>query len=178
MNDLSTAKTSIAVVLLSFGLLCTGLAQGGQSYSKTAELLCNEIKISVKTSCSDDSSPVYPKCQSQTFAFINAKTSKVVPQRSEQATTVNVSGVKVIDGLAESWACLKGKYRTYLVARYYNGGNCDECEWVEIYDLAGKHLTPNSRKDHSVFDARLVELGLSEDWKKSLIRIPLRRTEN
>ncbi len=166
-------KINLLIFILSF--CSVEAASGDQPYIKSAELLCDGTKVAVTTLCSDDSSLVYPKCQSQSLAFTNLATNKVVTTRSTQAITVKMFGSEMIDGLAGSWACLKGKNNTYLVVRFYNGGNCEECEWLEIYDLDGRNLTPKSRKHRSEFGERFGALCLQENWKEVLISIPLRR---
>lgn len=148
-----------------------------EPYIKTAELICGDVRVIVTTKCADDSYPAYPDCQKQQFVFSNLKTGhtqkldangRLIKSKSSTATSV-------LDGLASNWTCVNGKKATYIVSGYYNGGNCEECEWYEIYSLQGLNLTLNARKNKTLFDKTLSRLGVARDWSKKLIDIPLTR---
>lgn len=150
-----------------------------QSYVKTSEILCGSTKVTITTSCSDDSYKPYPTCQKQVFQFElqSLKTKKAVV--SPQVSLAKPIGAKEssLDGLASSWACAEGKDQSYVVITFYNGGNCDECEWVEAYDLSGTLLTPSSRKNHKEFQELVNRANLSYAWQKQSRLIKLRRNE-
>jgi hypothetical protein len=68
------------------------------------------------------------------------------------------------DGYAYSWACLKGNDANYLVVVYGNGGNCNNCEWVEIMNRNGevviRSIKDMATDNHKLYKKKISEIGL------------------
>jgi hypothetical protein len=62
---------------------------------------------------------------------------------------------------AYDWACLKGKDGYFLAIEYANGGNCYNCQWVEIINKKGE-VIDTSEDDPAHFKKTLLELGLPQ----------------
>jgi hypothetical protein len=71
-----------------------------------------------------------------------------------------------LDGYADSWACLKGNDGYYLAVEYANGGNCLNCQWVEIMNRKGevinRSIKNRSLDNHKQYKKKLSELGLPQ----------------
>jgi len=168
------------VFLFAYG---TGLAQ--QPYTNTAELLCDGVKLQVLTQCADDPSPIFPDCTHQHLTFTKPGTDKVMT-RSTTAKRVSVTDAQgqiggwYLDALVNAWACVKGASQAFLLLRYSTGGNCETCEWIEIYDLAGD-LLATSRGEvtgnaYKHFKSVYERLRLPKPWPRlAFVKIPLGR---
>lgn len=149
-------------------------------YEKKAQLICNDSKINVVTICSDDTYS-FPFCTEQTFTFINQITMDrtTIPASGKPYDEIDIHGNKIgrwLDGLATSWQCVKGKSQSYILIGYNNGGNCDECEWVELMDLNGKNIaTTKGKKNKKTFDKKMKSIGIISTSTDA--DIPIRKNE-
>ncbi len=151
-------------------------------YSRTDELLCGATKVQAITTCTEDSVRPYPKkCTDQHFIFINKMTGKVVNVKGSSEYNANFDEVdeygkkinKWISAWAYSWACVKGCKGSYIIIMYSAGGsgNCEGCEWAEIYNLNGKLLISDKgkprEKKNKEFKEVYKDLGLPIKWPHS-----------
>lgn len=152
-------------------------------YAKTDELLCGDVKVRAITTCTEDSVRPYPKkCTDQHFIFINKMTDKIVNVKgSSEYYNANFDEVdeygkkinKWIGAWAYSWACVQGRKEPYIIIMYSGGGsgNCDGCEWAEIYNLNGKLLISDKGKPREKkikeFKKVYKKLGLPIKWPHS-----------
>lgn len=137
-----------------------------RSQIMTTNIICDSTEITAVTSCTSDKLAGYPTCQSQEFIF-HEKSGKSTSIKSE-GLLIKPEDLKVemLDYIASDWACESGLKSKYLVVRYYNGGNCSECEFHMIYDLNGKKFT----KDKTSF--YIVAKKLTENENMEEIKIP------
>lgn len=79
-----------------------------------------------------------------------------------------------LDGTADAWVCLQVKTDYYIAIEYGTGGNCNDCEWVEIMNKEGEILdrsVKNRRQDNYVhYEQTLVKLGLPIVYVRSLVK--------
>jgi hypothetical protein len=184
-------KTKIIPLILFIALILTvsgckdstaekkieSLDKGTQAaYAKKSQLTCKDVNVVLTTNCVSENGRNVPDCQKQQFSFGNLKTGQIrIVEASGKLMIRDAATAKAtIDGLASSWACIKGHADSYVVVGYYNGGNCEQCEWYEIYSKEGQALTPNARTDKISFTKAAEQLGLNENWSKNLIDIPLK----
>jgi hypothetical protein len=136
----------------------------GFAIDQSEELMCQGVRVTLKTRCAESTAQSYPSCQSEKLSFKNPKTGKT---KVVTGAGVLIRGgdrqrtqAKVLDGLASGWTCARGLKGWYLVVRYDNGGNCKQCEWHEIYTPQGKWLTRGTRADPHIFASVYRRLGL------------------
>lgn len=179
-------KFGFVVLLVSITILSIQAgAYAQQPYTKKAEMICGNAKVQLVTNCIDDTISAFPECTEQFFVFTDLKTgesiSKSVSGRIKQVKNATGKPIReCLDALATSWACVKGKARLHLIVGYYTGGNCDDCEWFEIYELNGKSLTDSRGKNikqyKQEFERTYDHLGLPKTWPtSSFIQIKLSR---
>jgi hypothetical protein len=157
-------------------------------YTRTLELQCGSVKIRIFTECVDDSYPPFPQCVRQELTFTLISTGQVVTKPTT-AKRVPVTDAQhriigqYLDSLVNAWACDKDTSQAFLILRYSTGGNCDTCEWIEIYDLEG-HRRATSRGGrgddlYSQLKRTYEQLQLPKPWpRSSFIEVPLRREKN
>ncbi len=165
-QDYRCVSSTIFIVLL-FSL--AGIAGAEELYSKSAKTVCGNTNVSVITECYADSD-VLPSCTKQQFEFRTIGISN--------PNTINTLGKPGDYSLATAFACVKGKSQYYILINHNNGGNCEECEWSELFDLNGKKLTSdrNAKDAYERFSKIYTKLGLPKTWpRSSFIDIPLRR---
>ena len=161
-----------AIPLLTFfilGISCVALAQNPpnslpETYERQEKLTCGEVQIEVTTRCYAPPEPMSP-CLGQRFVFMDLITGKTTTVQNSEGLKgeafIKGKRLKVMDGWASGWACVKSKGVSYLIVANGTGGTCEDCEWFRIYDLTGKCLTPGRpplRKYKSTF--RKVEKRL------------------
>jgi len=145
-----------------------------ETYVKSTEIKCENIIVKIKTECSSDSMRSFPFCVSQEILLTSANDARTIRiPTSAKLTKENNNSIPTLDALVSEIACVKGYKKSYLLIGYYGGGNCDECEWYEICDLAGNKLA--SRKkikglkgSYEKFKKTYEELGLPKKWPRSL----------
>lgn len=156
-----------------------------QPYTKISKLQCDSVKIQIFTECVDDSYPPFPECVRQEITFTPASTGQATT-KSTTAKRVPVTDVQnrsigqYLDSLVNAWACVKDASQTFLTLRYGTGGNCDTCEWIELYDLGGNLRATSkggSRGDpYNQLKRTYEKLQLPKPWPLSaFIEVPLRR---
>ena len=190
MRETIQAYKGVAAVICLLGLIVSlaDPSYAEESYTKTAEMVCGDTKVTVVTQCYDDSH-VLPSCSKQEFQFVKsggAIITKAAAGKLEDDVDVSPPR-KGLDALASQAQCVRGKSQSYLVVMYYNGGNCEKCEWAEILDLKGEKVStdwPKTKKSLENFDKAWKRLGLSESKPGGLVpdsqymKIPLRRKDN
>lgn len=177
-------KALIINLLLTVVVLTVGVIAFAQENNLITETTCDCVKIKAVTECVNEY-PGFSECTKQEFIFINKKTGKTTEKIASGELVAskdakgNILG-KYLDALAFSFACVKGKNKYYLIVGYYTGGNCDECEWYEFYDLNGKLLLSSrglhTENDHKKYNETYKSLGLPKQWpRKEFKNIKLRK---
>jgi len=179
MEAKSDKRLRIGGWLLSFPiLLCltAGAARSEGLYTRTDELLCGDTKVQAFTTCTEETDPHIPICTEQHFLFINEQAGTSVKVRASGRRTIAEpikprGTMMILDGLAWEWACVKGKAGLYVIIDYGTEGNCETCEWAEVFDLKGrKVLTDKSDKasrtarERERFSKKYDSLGLPNPW--------------
>jgi len=177
MNRIVALSFSFAVFLLTDTIVCAT-----ELSSKTNELICENVKVKITTKCTGESNPIVPDCIEQYLLFIDQTTNKTV-RRDTSGKLMSVRDARgksigrYLDALATGWVCKKGISKPYLIVWYNTGGNCDECEWQEIFDLNGTVLASTLRKTKQSlkkYDGILLKLGLSSISVNDFLDIQLR----
>jgi hypothetical protein len=139
--------------------------------SATTKILCGGSEITVVTTCSAEMLGGFPSCQEQDFLFhskgvsfkVKAAGFLIKPKKSEP---------RLLDYIASDLACQVNPMSSdenYIVVRYYNGGNCLECELYVVYDLQGNVLMD---RDGRSFNAGYANMRLRRLGEMQKIRIP------
>jgi lysozyme family protein len=188
VNALLRVMTILFIVFLNVTIVFAK-----EPYTNKSEILCNDVKVQIQTTCfSGNDLPFppngpYPYCTSQKIFFTNIKTGEIFSKITSGELVNDASPDKLVfirplDGLASGYACVKGNSDSYVLIEYYNGGNCEACEWHEIYTLRGEKLA-NSRHGkgfrggkYEHFKDTYKRLGLPKTWpRSSFVGINLRQ---
>ncbi|WP_298438897.1 hypothetical protein [Geobacter sp.] len=148
-----------------------------QTYSRKGTLNCGKAIIEITSSCLDINTN-FPMCSEQKITIIDKITNKTTTTNTSSDSYIDEAltgykGGKLLDGLATSWQCANGKEnKAYLVLDFANGGNCEYCEWTEIYDLSGKIIaSTKNKKNRGKFDKNTQKLKIKVIGDKT--NIPL-----
>lgn len=186
------SKRSLTIMLpLLFSLLfSTASAPAATTlYTQTDELACGDTRVKVFTTCTIGDIEDPQECTKQYFLFTDQRTGTELKVKASGRPSSDPiepgSKTKILDGLAWRWGCVRGKAGQYIMIDYGTGGNCETCEWVDIFDLNGrKVLTDRSDKDRRTdreirrFRKKWKALGLPDRWPgDSLVRITTKRTD-
>ncbi|WP_348757203.1 hypothetical protein [Candidatus Methylocalor cossyra] len=146
-------------------------ALAGESYESrtlTTKIVCNATEVTVTTTCVSGDFGPFPSCQAQDFVFSGKNGTFRI--KGAGILSYHESEPPSLDYIATGWACASGlSGKNYLVASYYNGGNCCECELYMIYDLNGKMLTKRTKGSELVVSKKL---GLTVQGHMREIKIP------
>lgn len=166
---------SASAIYLSIGLSSgneqKNIVLANKNYIKESYLSCNQITIHVKTKCLDNDDNLFPSCLEQKIFFVDKNTNGAFSKIEKNS---NIA----LDELAMSWACINGEKEQFLIIGYYNGGNCENCEWYEIFNLSGQKLASSKDKLRNgkpdFFEKTYKKLGLPKHWpRESFVNIPL-----
>ena len=159
------------IVTLFFLFLNRTYLYANGTYEKIAEIKCEDYTVKIITECLNIENKAFPFCVSQEILFVNVREDKIL-KKPASGVLVKDNNKSILDALVSKIACVRGYKGSYLIIEYYNGGNCDACEWYEVFDLSGNRLTSskndsiegqnqNSKKTYN-------ELGLPKKWPRSL----------
>lgn len=125
--------------------LVTSFAAAAPALAKSETLQCQDRTIVLEASCFELISPRRLSCASQRLTVSDAS-GKVLKVR-EFATMKVQGGASVVPEQFGEIACVAtrggGKF---IVADMDNGGNCDDCEWSEVFDWNGAAVGSNRDK--------------------------------
>jgi hypothetical protein len=167
------------LLLLLILLISPSLCEAEERlYTRIDQLTCEDTQIQSSVTCTEDSFPggYVRNCVDQHFLFTNRKTGKSMTVKSS-ADFAPISN-KIVDrntrrlsAFGWSWACVKGKNRSYVIILYSNGGKCSGCEWADIHSLDGKLLASDKGEPLDdrikMFKNIYMELGLPVKWPRS-----------
>jgi hypothetical protein len=150
-------------------IFCNAFAENAhETQSATTKILCGNSEITVITTCGAEMLGGYPSCQAQDFIFYSKKTHFKV-KAAGLLIKPNKSEPALLDYVASDWACQTSQNINYIVVRYYNGGNCPECELYMTYNLQGQLLTD---RNHKSFNSARTDIQLKHPGEMQKITIP------
>ncbi len=154
-------------------------------FIKTATMTCGDATIKAVIRCKKE--PTYPAghpmyCSDQYFVFRRAGKETVVRPGKKVPIFAEPGGYYLLPK-AGDWLCAKGKDQYYLYVVYVQGGNCDTCEWEQIYDLTGRpmiDLARNRRMDYEwpkIMEKRPIDaIAFGRESKQVLERLGINNT--
>lgn len=168
----------LAVSIFPYACFSSGQKEDirvGQYYIKESNLSCGSVDIRIVTKCFESQNNLFPACFEQNVSFIDNKNDVIL-------STIERPGEVALAELAMSWACVTGKNEQFLLIGYYNGGNCEDCEWYELFDLSGHKLASSNNKlrdnGSDSFEHVHKKLRLPKIWpRESFVKIPLLEKE-
>jgi hypothetical protein len=142
-----------------------GLAPPAFAAGKTATLECGNTRFTMTSHCQAITHTRLPQCTRQ---ILTIEPPGVRPRTLESTARLQDGSY---DGATDHWACVPGAARDYLLLWSNNGGNCPECEWVDIVDLDGSLLVrgrhANGKSNNAEFQRIYQKLGLPEPFPDS-----------
>ena len=105
----------------------------------TGYLSCGNTQIRALAECYEDAR----FCVSETLTFVRGGRRTVVGLHKHYDNYGDISPIKVpvLSYTAHDWACfpgVSGGHYVYLVLSQTGGGNCNVCEFGQLYDLNGR----------------------------------------
>ena len=120
---------------------------------KSSSTVCDDRKIVIEASCLDLYGPRMLACTSQSIKVFEDGTGKLLGTKNFEPVKGD-SAPAVIDEKIGEMTCVKAKTgEKFIVTNMSNGGNCEECEWHELYSWDGAYL--GSDRDRKVKNAAL-----------------------
>lgn len=114
------------------------------SQVRQASLDCDDRRILLEASCSPLNGPSLLACtkQSLTVTALPGETVKAARQFVPQPAADGEP--PLVEEKISALSCERASTSArYIVADMFNGGNCEECEWQEVYDWDGKLVASN-----------------------------------
>jgi hypothetical protein len=113
---------------------------------KKASLDCEDRTIVLEATCSDVYGPTLLACSKQTLTVVDRASHAVLTTREFKPVPGTDDDPPMIDEKIGTLSCTRSQAgERYIVASMFNGGNCEECEWDELFDWDGK-LIGSDRK--------------------------------
>jgi hypothetical protein len=126
-----------------------------QPMLKTANTVCADRKIVVEANCLDLYGPENLACTSQSIKVYEDGSGKLVGTKTFAAVKGDGSDPATVEEKIGELTCVTAKSgEKYIVTNMYNGGNCEECEWHELYSWDGAYL--GSDRDRKVKNKALT----------------------
>jgi len=129
------------------------------------DLICSDQKVLIQTTC-QEKEPDLPYCPVQSVTFSDVKQSQAFTFKH----AFNSGNQPFIVG-AE---CHVRNGAAFVLLRNTNFGNCQICEWTDIFSANGRYLGSTegmfggeSFKRNQVRDKSLIDLLMTEKYKKS-----------
>jgi hypothetical protein len=150
-----SCKSMMTAAAFSLGLAGSALAAAPLQH-KSASMQCLDRRMTVEADCFPHSS--FTMCTRQTIRF-SAANGKALGARSFKASPLKGADYPVVDEQFGELSCVETAARNrFVVALMDNGGNCEQCEWVDVYSLDGVLLgsTRHGKKVSAELDAAMT----------------------
>ncbi len=108
-----------------------GARQDSGAFTKRQVLLCSAANVEVITSCVEPRETAF--CSSQKVIFGGAPNAKVIEYTHHRPRYADQSFIA-------SASCTEIDGKPYIVLGSTNFGNCDDCEWVDVYTIDGRYI--------------------------------------
>ena len=134
---------------------------------KSATLACHERVIALEADCF----PAMGRrlaCNRQSLSFTGAGGQKLNTREFKPDPADNTYDYPAIEEKVGKLACVDTAAKeSYVVARMFNGGNCQQCEWFDVYTLDGVLVGDNRdrKKKNKIVDAA-VDAANDEQAKR------------
>ena len=120
-----------------------------QPVLKSADTVCADRKIVVEANCLDLYGGGMLACTSQSIKVYEDAGGKLLGTKTYQAVKGDGTDPATVDEKIGELTCVTAKSgEKYIVTNMYNGGNCEQCEWHELYSWDGAYL--GSDRDRKV----------------------------
>lgn len=124
-------------------------------YAKHAVLDCEDRKIVLDATCRNVYGPALLACSRQSLTFLDGA-GREVGKREFAAAKGDGDMPAMIEEKVGALTCTRtASGERYVVAAMFNGGNCEQCEWHEVYDWQGKLV--GSDRDRGKADKRVAD---------------------
>lgn len=119
--------------------------------AKAATMQCGERTVVLEASCLDLSGPDMLQCTRQTLAVSDSASGKVLNTRSYTPVAAVADVPALIDEKVGEMSCVTtAAGAKYIVTNMFNGGNCEACEWNEVYGWDGAYLGSDRDKQKKI----------------------------
>ena len=126
-------------------------------YAKHAVLDCDDRKIVLDATCSNVYSPVLMACSRQSLAFQDSAAGREVGKRDFAVVKGDGDTPAMVEEKVGALTCTRSASgERHVVADMFNGGNCEQCEWHDVYDWQGKLV--GSDRDRGKTDKRVADI--------------------
>ena len=117
--------------------------------AKSANAVCGDRKIVVDANCLDLYGGGMLSCTSQSIKIYEDGSGKLLGTKTYGVVKGEGDEPATVDGKISELTCVTAKSGDkYIVTSMYNGGNCEQCEWHELYSWDGADL--GSDRDRKV----------------------------
>lgn len=123
---------------------------------KVASLTCQDRKIEVQGDCFQDDADV-PKlaCSKVQVNIIDTKANKVIGTRDLKPDSKTSNA---IEGDIGDLMCVEASTKEkFVVMMIGNGGNCEQCEWLDVYGWNGNFVGNSKNKNKEI--KKIVDLA-------------------
>jgi len=106
---------------------------------KSASLQCLDRKIELQADCFQEDGVPGLSCTRQSLRFSNAADNKILSSRIFKTAPKDADqDYPVVPDKINDLVCVATPQdEKYIVTKIDNGGNCDQCEWAEVYSWDG-----------------------------------------
>jgi len=135
---------------------------------------CDERAVVLEATCDADDSPL-PECSRQTLAVVDRASGAIQSTREFDNRPETAGDPPQVEAKIGELRCVRAASgERYFVADMFNGGNCEECEWHELYDWNGALVGSDRdrKKPNATLKALLRDSADQPDTviaKKSLV---------
>jgi hypothetical protein len=135
---------------------------------KAATMECKDRKVVLEATCHDLVGPEMLQCSKQSLVISDNASGKVLNTRNYAgAATGDMAGY--IEEKVGEMTCVTTKAGgKYIVTNMFNGGNCEGCEWNEVYSWDGAFLGSDRDKKKKV---QVVDDAVAAITEKDVDRV-------
>ena len=143
-------------------------APAATDHVKHTELDCDDRKIVLDATCSNLYGPELMACSRQSLTVLDSANGKEIGKRDFDAKQHDGDTQAMVEEKIGSLVCMRSASgERYIVAGMFNGGNCEQCEWDEVYDWQGK--LAGSTRDRSKPNKLVADLVSTAQNKEHVI---------
>ena len=145
-----TAAPAVAQTATPAGAGTTSPAKKLKPLLKAATMECTDRKVVLEATCHDLVGPEMLQCSKQSLVVTDNASGKALNTRNFAGVATGDMAGYISEKVGEMTCVTTKTGAKYIVTNMFNGGNCEECEWNEVYSWDGAFLGSDRDKTKKV----------------------------
>lgn len=147
----AAASASVTASAPAVPEISAAVAKKLKPLPKAATMECTDRRVVLEATCLDVAGPDMLQCTAQSLVISDNDSGKALNTRTFTAVKGEGDGPAIVEEKVGEMNCVTTKTGAkYIVTNMFNGGNCEACEWNEVYSWDGALLGSDRDKTKKI----------------------------